>query len=113
MGLAIGGFSQGAAAALASATGCQQILETQLAGLFLLAPPALKAPLPKESLKGTTTFVTGGDEDTVNPISGCKDLHKKCGDAGAALEPFLQYAGGHAVTMEVVDALSELLERFL
>lgn len=103
--LVLGGFSQGAAVALAAAAGAQKQLSVQPSGLLLLAPPKIATSIADSaSLPGVKVLVAYGDSDEVAPASGSEAMMKAISACGAQSEPLCLYAGGHEVTVEVVDA---------
>jgi len=107
--LVLGGFSQGAGVALASAVLAIKTLGVQPAGLLLMAPPPSAVKLQGGALSGSRVFVAGGDADEITPASGSEALLAECGKAGAQTEEFLKYAGGHEVTVEVAQASAKFL----
>ena len=105
----LGGFSQGAAVALAAAA--SDIM--QPAALIQLSAQAPPAPLAANALDGTAVLIATGTEDTVAPIATGEALHTACEAAGAKVKPLLRYDGEHEVTPAVAEAIGKFLTELL
>jgi len=107
-----GGFSQGAAAALAGAVAMKEEGKAP-DGLVLLMPGTPPVMPPKASLSGAAVFMAVGAEDQVAPPEGGEALFRACEEAGAKTEPLLRHSRGHEVTVEVGDALVSFLNALM
>ena len=75
-----------------------------------LSAQAPKAELPEGCLAGVRVFVAAGDEDEVAPVAMGEALLSACEKAGASCEPLHKYSGDHEVTLEVADAVKEVID---
>lgn len=101
----LGGFSQGAAVALAAAPKVKK-----LAGLLLLSPPGFSAQLANSVTSKSPSLpslVTAGSEDPIAPREQVEAVHK----ALSSTEPLLVFEGGHEVTMKVVEGAKSFLAK--
>lgn len=98
----LGGFSQGAAVALAAAPKVKH-----LAGLLLMSPPGFAAQLASKVAPGTPALVAAGSEDPIAPRDQVEGVHKALG----AADPLLVFEGGHEVTMTVLDGAKAFLAK--
>ena len=105
--LVLGGFSQGAAVALAAAASAPSLRPTALVQLAAQAP---LGELDAATLEGSTLLVAAGTNDEVAPVETAKKLLAACEAAGAKAKPLLVYDGEHEVTPDVAKALGTLLD---
>lgn len=98
----LGGFSQGAAVALAAAPTVKN-----LAGLVLMSPPGFAAHLASKVAPTIPALVAAGSKDPIAPRDQVEGVHKALG----AADPLLVFEGGHEVTMTVLDAAKAFLAK--
>lgn len=98
----LGGFSQGAAVALAAAPRVKN-----LAGLVLMSPPGFAAHLASKVAPTIPALVAAGSKDPIAPRDQVEGVHKALG----AADPLLVFEGGHEVTMTVLDAAKAFLAK--
>lgn len=107
----LGGFSQGAATALATAAR----LGDTLGGLLLQAgfvPEVVGDDIPLASIAARSVLVQHPDDDEVVPPSMGRDLAALLKDAGRASDVELElFDGGHRVSDEMADAALRWLAR--
>ncbi|CAJ1441573.1 unnamed protein product, partial [Effrenium voratum] len=104
--LVLGGFSQGAAVALAAAG------KVKPAGLLLMCPPGFCASMLEGAPKlDAAALVAAGNEDPIAPRAQVEEVHKALAGHGASVEPLLAFEGGHEVTMTVVEAAKAFLAK--
>lgn len=96
----LGGFSQGAAVALAAASKVPK-----LAGLVLMSPPGFAAKLAPA--QAPPCLVTSGSEDPIAPRDQVEGVHQALGPSS----DLLAFEGSHEVTMTVVEGVKAFLAK--